>query len=161
RRTALSAIASHALLQDRNDVPAARRMLVESLSTTGLSTYDRSTALLHGLWLLRNDARELKAGKAPSVKVDQGGVKLEPSGFGFGAPLSPGARAVDVSAFEGVAMLTAKVVRPYDSVEPLQEGLAVKRAYYVLRGDARVRVEPGTQVFAGEEVHVELSVDTI
>src|SRR5690606_37566217 len=67
----------------------------------------------------------------------------------------------DVGAFEGVAMLTAKLVRPYDSVEALQEGLAVTRAYYVLRGDARVRVEPGTQVFAGEEVHVELSVDTV
>lgn len=161
RRTALSAIASHALLQDRNDVPAARRMLVESLSTTGLSTYDRSTALLHGLWLLRNDARELKAGKAPVVKVDQGGVALDPSGFGFESPLSVKARAVDVGSFDGVAVLTAKLMRPYDSVTEQADGLAVTRAYYVLRGDARVRLEPGTQVFAGEEVHVELSVDTI
>lgn len=160
RRTGLTAIASHALLQERGDVATARRMFVESLASPYLSTLDRSTALLHGLWLLRNDSRELKAGNAPVVKANKAPIELTRAGFGFESTLSLDTRTVDVAPFDGVAVMTAKVVRPYDQVEAKSDGVSVTRAYYVLRGDARVRIEPGTRVWVGEDIYVELSVDT-
>lgn len=160
RRAGLTAIASHALLQDRNDVAIARRMFVESLASPELSTLDRSTALLHGLWLLRNDARELKTGNPPVVTANRTAVEMTRAGFGFESSLSADARTVEVAPFDGVAVMTTKVVRPFDQVDAKSEGVSVSRAYYVLRGDARVRIEPDTAVWVGEDVYVELSVDT-
>lgn len=160
RRTGLAAVASHALLQDRADVDTARRLFVENLTEPGLSTLDRSTALLHGLWLLRNDSRELKARGAPVVRADKGDVKLSPVGLGFEAPVALDARAVDVAKFDGVAILEARVRRPYATVEASEHGLTVRRDYYVLRGDARVRLGQDMVVHPGEDVYVELQIGT-
>ncbi len=76
RRVGLTALLSHAASFGKLDVDKARRKLLELLSQPGLSTFDRSTALLHSLWLIERDAKAFKKLAPPEVKGAKGAVKL-------------------------------------------------------------------------------------
>src|SRR5207237_10479115 len=79
RRVGRMAVLAHAASLGGLDPNLARRRLVELLSEPGLSTFDRSTALLHSLWLIELDARELRRLPPPSAKAD-GPLRLTPRG---------------------------------------------------------------------------------
>jgi uncharacterized protein YfaS (alpha-2-macroglobulin family) len=161
-RAGLTAILVHAASLSDVDVSTARRRLVEALSDPdGLSTLERSTAILHGLWLIERDARDLKAAPPPQVKVDGGEApRLAPEGAGLAARLSPGVRAVTVAAFDGQAELRARVRLPLEGVHARADGMSVTRRYHrLLPGGARAPLRPGEAVAQGEEVYVELSID--
>ncbi|MFL5352386.1 MG2 domain-containing protein [Archangium sp.] len=159
RRVGLTAILAHAASFGKLDVDKARRRLLEALSEPELSTFDRSTALLHSLWLIERDAKAFRKLAPPTVKGAKGQVRFTPRGMGLVATLEPGTRSVDVGGFEGVATLRASAATPLADVKPVAEGMSLQRAYYVLREGGRVRLEPGTGVSQGENVYVELTVD--
>jgi hypothetical protein len=159
RRVGLTAILGHAASFGKMDVDKARRRLLEALSEPGLSTFDRSTALLHSLWLIERDAKQFRKLAPPEVKGAKGLVRFSPRGTGLVATLEPGTRSVDVAGFEGVASLRAVAATPLADVKPLAEGMSLQRAYYVLREGGRVRLNAGDSVKQGEEVYVELTLD--
>ncbi|HEX8438885.1 MAG TPA: alpha-2-macroglobulin, partial [Archangium sp.] len=80
-------------------------------------------------------------------------------GMGLVATLEPGTRTVDVADFEGVASLRATASTPLADVKPVDEGMSLQRAYYVLREGGRVPLAAGDSVSQGEEVYVELTLD--
>ena len=51
----------HAASLGNVDLNVARRHFIETLADENVSTFDRSTALLHGLWIIERDARDMKA----------------------------------------------------------------------------------------------------
>ncbi len=161
RRAGLTAVIAHAASLGEVDVAVARRRLAEALGDgSGLSTFERSTALLHSLWLVERDARALRAAPPPRVEVEGGGpARLEPRGAGFAARLDRSARAVRVAEFEGQAVLRARLRLPADAVRARAEGMSVARSYWILRPEGRQRLEPGTPVAQGAEVFVELRLD--
>ncbi|MGB8929851.1 MAG: MG2 domain-containing protein [Anaeromyxobacteraceae bacterium] len=161
RRAGLTAILGHAASLGEVDLAKARRRLVEALSDpAALSTFERSTAILHSLWLIERDARALTAAKPPKVTVEGGAAPvLQPWGAGLRATLASGARAVTVSGFDGQVELSARVRLPLDKVTPRADGMSVARSYYRLLGAGRRRLEPGESVAQGEELYVELSLD--
>lgn len=159
RRVGLTAIVRRAASRGETDVAAARHAFIELLSTPGTSTFDRGTALLHGLWLLEHDAKELRATTPPTVKAAAGDAKLVPFGTGFRARLDPKSTGATVSSFDGVASLVAQIRIPAEKAESVQSGMTIERRYYALRGSTRVALAAGDKVTQGEDVYVELVVD--
>ena len=161
RRAGLTAILGHPASLGELDVAKARRRFVEVLSDPStLSTFERSTAILHSLWLIEKDARALTVAAPPKVDVEGGPAPaLRSRGAGLHAPLAAGARAVTVSGFDGQVELTATVRVPLDKMAPIADGMSVARSYYRLLAAGRKRIEPGESVAQGEEVFVELSLD--
>ncbi len=159
RRVGLTALLAHAASYGKLDVDKARRRLLELLSQPGLSTFDRSTALLHSLWLIERDAKSFKEMTPPEVKGAQGPVRFVPRGMGLVATLEPGTRSVNVNTFDGVATLRATTLTPLADVQPRVEGMSIERRYWVLRPSGRVPLAAGEQVAQGEEVFVELLID--
>ncbi|WP_434389796.1 alpha-2-macroglobulin family protein [Melittangium boletus] len=159
RRVGLTAILAHAASFGKLDVDQARRRLLEALSEPDLSTFDRSTALLHSLWLIERDAKAFKKLAPPEVTGAQGPVRFVPRGMGLVAVLAPGTRAVRVADFQGVATLRGQAATPFADVKPVAEGMSLTRRYYVLRESGKVPLEAGTGVSQGEHVYVELTLD--
>jgi uncharacterized protein YfaS (alpha-2-macroglobulin family) len=159
RRVGLTAITAHAASFGTLDVTRARKRILEMLSEPGLSTFDRSTALLHSLWLVERDAKAFKGMAPPEVKGATAPVKFSPRGMGLVATLPAGTRTVDVGGFDGVATLRAAATTPLKAVQPRVNGMSVERAYYVLREGGKVKLEAGASVNQGEEVYVELTLD--
>ncbi|WNG16453.1 MG2 domain-containing protein [Cystobacter fuscus] len=159
RRVGLTAILAHAASFGNLDVAKARRRLLEALSEPGLSTFDRSTALLHSLWLVERDAKEFRKLPPPEVKGTKTPVRFSPRGMGLVAVLEPGTRGVQVADFQGVASLRGTAATPLADVKPMAEGMSLTRAYYVLREGGKVRLEPGASLNQGEVVYVELTLD--
>ncbi|NVJ22327.1 alpha-2-macroglobulin [Myxococcus sp. AM011] len=159
RRVGMTAIAAHAASFGTLDVTRARKRILEMLSEPDLSTFDRSTALLHSLWLLERDAKAFKGMTPPEVKGTQGAVKFSPRGMGLVATLEPGTRTVDVGGFDGVATLQATALTPLSAVRAQAEGMSLSRAYYALREGGKVKLGAGDTVSQGEEVYVELTMD--
>jgi hypothetical protein len=134
RRAGLTAILGHAASLGEVDLGKARRRFMEVLSDPdALSTFERSTAILHSLWLIEKDARALGSIAPP--------------------------RVVTVSGFDGQVELSARVRLPLDKVTPRADGMSVARTYYRLLAAGRKRIEAGETVAQGEEVYVELSLD--
>jgi len=159
RRVGLTALLAHAASFGKLDVDKARRRLLELLSQPDLSTFDRSTALLHSLWLVERDAKAFKKLPPPEVKGAKGPVTFSPRGMGLVATLEPGTRSVNVSSFDGVATLRATTLTPLPDVQPLSEGMSIQRRYWVLRESGKVPLASGEEVSQGEEVFVELVID--
>lgn len=162
RRAGLTAVLGHAASLRDVDVALARRRLAEALSDrTRLSTFERSTAILHSLWLVERDARALRAMPPPAVRLDGGGsARLVPRGAGLAAALAPGVRAVTVGAFDGQAELRARVRVPLAAARPVAEGMSIERRYWrLLPGGERRLLGAGDRIAQGEEVFVELALD--
>jgi hypothetical protein len=159
RRVGLTAILGHAASFGKLDVNKARRRLMEALSEPDLSTFDRSTALLHSMWLIERDAKEFRKLAPPGVKGTKGQVRFSPRGMGLVATLEPGTREVEVDDFEGVATLRAMAATPLADVKPVDEGMSLQRTYYVLREGGKVPLTQGESVNQGEHVYVELTLD--
>jgi uncharacterized protein YfaS (alpha-2-macroglobulin family) len=159
RRVGLTALLGHAASFGQVDVAKARRRLLEALSEPGLSTFDRSTALLHSLWLIERDAKEFRKLAPPEVQGAKGPVRFAARGLGLVAQLEPGTRTVSVAGFEGVASLRAVASTPLKDVKPLAEGMSIQRSYWVLREGGKVQLQPGDGVTQGEEVYVELQLN--
>jgi hypothetical protein len=162
RRAGLTAVLAHAASLKDVDANLARRRLFEALSDrNALSTFERSTVILHSLWLVERDAKALRGGAAPSVDVEGGAApRLAPRGGGLAATLAPTVRAVKVGAFEGQAELRARVRVPAAKAPPVAEGMSVERRYYrLLPGGEKRPLAPGEKVPQGSEVYVELTVD--
>jgi hypothetical protein len=159
RRVGLTALLGHAASFGKVDVDKARRRMLEALSEPDLSTFDRSTALLHSLWLIERDAKEFKKMTPPQVEGVKGPVRFVPRGMGLVAKLEPGTRLANLSDFGGVATLRAVVSTPLADVKPVAEGMSIQRSYWVLREGGKVRLNPGDSLNQGEEVYVELQID--
>lgn len=161
RRAGFTAILGHAASLGELDVAKARRRFVEVLSDpAALSTFERSTAILHSLWLIERDARSLASAPPPNVEVEGGPPpSLQPKGAGLWAMLSPRARAVKVPGFEGQVVLTARVRLPVEKLAARAEGMSVERTYWRLVAGGRKRLEKGEPVAQGAEVYVELTLD--
>ncbi len=162
RRAGFTAVLAHAAALREVDVAVARRRLAEVLSDrAALSTFERSTAILHSLWLIERDARAMKAAPPPSVEVEGGSAaRFQPRDAGLAAVLEPGVRAVKVGAFEGQAELRARVRVPLASVKPGAEGMSIERTYYrLLPSGAKQLLTAGEKLRQGEEVYVELTLD--
>jgi uncharacterized protein YfaS (alpha-2-macroglobulin family) len=132
---------------------------LELLNQPDLSTFDRSTALLHSLWLIERDAKSFKQLPPPEVKGANGKVSFSPRGMGLIATLEPGTRSVNVASFDGVATLRATSLTPLADVQPRAEGMSIQRRYWVLRSSGKVPLASGEEVSQGEEVFVELVID--
>lgn len=159
RHVGLAAIVAHAESARLNDAEFknARTRFVQAVLSPDLSTFDRSTLLLHHLWLIEKDAKSMKAMAPPAVD----GVKLAPFGFGLSGTLGKAQTSVKVGSFEGVATLEAKVSTPFASVKPESEGMSIQRTYYRLNDKARTKLAEGDAVKLGEEVYVELEFNAI
>lgn len=158
RKVGMTAVLGHAASFGDLDVAKARRRLLEALTEPGLSTFDRSTALLHSLWLVERDAKALRALPPPAV---DGTSKLAfvPRGAGVVATVPVSTRSLKVGSFDGVATLRARVLTPLAEVKPIDEGMSVSRAYYVLREGGKQPLKSGDSVAQGEEIFVELTLD--
>jgi len=162
RRAGLTAVVAHAASLREPDLAVTRRRLMEVLSEPGaLSTFERSTVLLHSLWLVERDAKAMKGAPAPAIEVEGGGaLTARPDAGGFAADLPAGARAVKVAAFEGQAELSARVRLPAAALAPVADGMSLERAYFrLLPGGATRRLAAGEAVAQGEELFVELLLD--
>ena len=161
-RVGLTAIISHAASYGKLDRAEARTRFVSALGDMDeLSTFDRSTLLLHNLWLLAEDAKELKEMQPPAVEVkgSSGKVKLEPRGAGLFATLPKAATQVKIGKFDGVATLEASLLVPFKEVKPKAAGMTLKRSYWLLRTDGREPLKEGDSVVQGQHVFVELEID--
>jgi uncharacterized protein YfaS (alpha-2-macroglobulin family) len=161
RRVGLTAVLGHAASLGEVDLAAARRRFVAAMSEPGgLSTFDRSTAILHSLWLIERDAKALAAAAPPKIEVEGGPApSFQAKGAGLHAVLARGAKAVKVAGFDGQVELSARVRLPLEQVAARADGMSVSRSYYRLLQEGRKRIEPGEAVAQGEEVFVELSLD--
>jgi uncharacterized protein YfaS (alpha-2-macroglobulin family) len=155
RRIGLSAVLAHAASFGSLDVGLARQRILEAMGDPALSTFDRSTLLLHSLWLIERDAKELRAMTPPSVE----GAKFAAYGAGQRAVLTNAPRTVKVGDFKGVATLRARVVTPLAEVRPKSAGMSVERRYFVLRDGSKKELIGGEKVHQGEEVYVELTLN--
>ncbi|MGC4118465.1 MAG: alpha-2-macroglobulin family protein [Myxococcales bacterium] len=156
RRVGLVALLADASQRELEDVSAVRRTLIEALARRDLSTLDRSLALLHSLWLLERDARELRRSPAPKVLADGLPVLLQERGAGWGTTVSRTVRRVEIGPFEGVASLRATATVPLDQVRPMAGARPITRRYWRLTHDGAELLEPGASVAQGAEVFVEL-----
>ena len=162
RRAGLTAILGHAASLGDVDVAVTRRRLFEALSDrSSLSTFERSTALLHSLWLVERDAREMREGETPRVKGE--GATVPPlvlHGAARFARLPQSLRAVTVADFDGQTELRAHIHVPLADVKPVADGMSIERRYYRLspNGDKKL-LGQGETIAQGDEVYVELTVD--
>ncbi len=162
RRAGLTAVLGHAASLGEVDVAVTRRRLFEALADPrALSTFERSTAILHSLWLVERDAKALRTTAAPRVDVEGGPApRLEVRAAARWARLAPGVKAVTVASFDGQAELRARVRVPLTSVKAAAEGMAVERRYHrLLPGGEKKLLRPGDPLAQGEEVWVELLLD--
>lgn len=161
RRIGASAILAHAASHSGHlDVAQARRRIVELLANgRALSTFDRSTAILHSLWLIERDAKELEQLAPPAVDAAGDKIVLVPRAMGLSGRVDPKVTHVSVARFEGVATLTAKVRTPLASVQAQASGMSLSRSYFALRGDQLVPLKDGEAVTQGEDLYVELTLD--
>jgi alpha-2-macroglobulin len=162
RRAGYVAVLAHAASLRDVDPAVARRRLAEALADrAALSTFERSTVILHSLWLVERDAKAMKAMPPPAVDVEGGdAARLLPRGAGLAATLGPKVRAVKVAAFDGQAELRARVRVPLAEAKPVAEGMSIERTYFRLLADGgKAPLRAGERVAQGEEVYVELAVD--
>jgi hypothetical protein len=161
REVGMTAILSHAASFGKVDTDRVRMRLMQVMTEKGdyVSTLDRSTFLLHTLWLLEQDAKSARAMTPPVLKIGGVPAVFVPRGAGLYASLDRSVSKVDLPAFEGVARLKARVKTPYTSAKPKSDGMSVARKYYALRGGAKVALKDGDSVAQGEEVFVELAID--
>lgn len=162
RRAGLTAVIGHAASLGDVDVAVTRRRLFEALGDPGtLSTFERSTAILHSLWLVERDARALRTTPAPRVDPDGGPApSFEVRGAARWARLAPGVKAVTVASFDGQAELRARVRVPLTAVKAVAEGMSIERRYHrLLPGGEKKLLGPGDKLAQGEEVWVELVLD--
>ena len=158
RRTGYSAVLGHAGSKaDGLDEASARRRAIELLSEPGLSTFDRSTALLHSQWLIQRELKDFK--RAPPPKLDAGGARFEPAAGAFTAVLAKDIRQVTVSETDAAISWRARVRTPLAQVQAKASGMALRRRYHALRGQERVELKDGDAVAQGEEVYVELELN--
>jgi uncharacterized protein YfaS (alpha-2-macroglobulin family) len=156
----LTAILTHAASFGNVDQEAARHRFVNALAASDLSTFNRSTLLLHNLWLLEADAQAMRQMEAPAVTGHGGGaVELKPRGTGLTAALPPDATRVHLGSFVGVATLSATVLTPLDQVEAREEGMSIERSYWLLRPDGRQLLTDPVSVSQGQHVFVQLDID--
>jgi alpha-2-macroglobulin len=160
RNIGMTAVLTHAASFGNIDLGAARERIVNLLADgQDMSTFDRSTAILHSLWLIERDAKSLKA--MPPVAADASGsaIALRPRAFGLSGSVDPRVTHVHVASFDGVATLKAKVRTPLASVEPEADGMSLQRAYFAIRNSALVPLNQGESVHQGEDVYVELTLN--
>jgi uncharacterized protein YfaS (alpha-2-macroglobulin family) len=157
RNVGFTAILAHAASTTASDVDRARARVLQLLADPQLSTFERSTALLHSQWLIERDIKALKRLKPPSIEGSQ--AELVPAGFGLASTVDVAARQLKVGAFDGVATWRAKVRVPLENVEPVSTGMQIKRSYFVLRGNERVPLGDKAVVKQGEDVFVEIVFD--
>lgn len=157
RNVGFTAILAHAASTREGDVDRTRARVLQLMADPSLSTFERSTALLHSQWLIERDIKAMKRLSPPTVEGAQ--VELVPSGLGLAAAVDPGANQLTVGAFDGVATWKARVRVPLENVQPRGEGMTIARAYFVLRGDQKVALGAGEPVKQGEDVFVELTID--
>jgi alpha-2-macroglobulin len=161
-RVGLAAILSHAASFGKLDRNEARTRFVSALSELDtLSTFDRSTVLLHNLWLLAEDAKELRDMTPPTVEAKGGSGKatLKPRGAGLFATLDNATTKVKVGKFDGVATLDATVLVPLRQAKESSQGMTLKRSYWLLRPDGREPLKDGDTVAQGQLVFVELEIN--
>jgi len=159
RQLGVAAIVTHAASFGAIDVAAARKQIVAALSDPELSTFDRSTILLHSLWLIGRDAKDLQRRSPPAVDAAGAAITLTPRGLGLAAAVDPKVTHVSVGAFEGVATLKAQVRTPLASVQAESHGMQIERTYYAIREAGLVKLGPESPVGQGEDVYVELTLD--
>lgn len=157
RNVGFTAILAHAASTREGDVDRTRARVLQLLADPGLSTFERSTALLHSQWLVERDIKAMKRLSPPSVEGAQ--VQLVPAGLGLTSAVEPSAGTLTVGAFDGVATWKARVRVPLENVQPKGEGMTLARAYFALRGDQKVPLKPGESVKQGEDLYVELTFD--
>ncbi|MGQ0504053.1 MAG: MG2 domain-containing protein [Myxococcaceae bacterium] len=158
RRVGLTAVLGHAASLGELDVDKARRRVLELLHEPRLSTFDRSTALLHSLWLIERDAKTLRAMAPPKVE-GAGKLTFQPRGAGLTAVLPVGARNIKVAAFDGVATLKAVLQTPSLSAKARSDGMSIARRYYLLSGNGKTLLDEGQGVMQGAELYVELTLN--
>jgi uncharacterized protein YfaS (alpha-2-macroglobulin family) len=162
RKAGLTAVLAHAASLKDVDVSLARRRLFEALADReALSTFERSTVILHSLWLVERDAKAMRNTPPPTVEVEGGAApRLAPRGGGLAATLASTTRAVKIGAFEGQAELRARIRGPAARAPAEASGMSIARRYYrLLPGGTKKAVEAGDRITQGEEVYVELTVD--
>ena len=157
RNVGFTAILAHAATHKPEDLKAVRSRLLGMLSDSGLSTFERGTALLHSQWLIESDIKALKQIEAPAV--EGGGVQLVRSGFGFASKVDGAAPTLKVAAFDGVAVWKATVRVPLAKVQATSNGMSMTRQYFALRSNEKVALKPGESLKQGEDLYVELTFD--
>ncbi len=158
-RVGLAAILTHAASFGRLDKAAAReRFITVMAGGEELSTFERSTVLLHSLWLIGEDAKGLRE-LAPPKLSGAGQAALRPFGAGLRARLDDAVRTVEVGSFDGVATLSATRLTPLAEVQAKQEGMSLRRSYWLLRPDGREPLAAGAAIAPGSHVFVELELD--
>ncbi len=158
RRVGLTALLGHAASMGELDVAKARRRVLDLLTEPEVSTFDRSTALLHSLWLIERDAKALRRLPPPQVEGVQN-VSFKPRGAGLVAVLPPGTQSLRVGSFDGVATLRAEVLTPALDAKPLEQGMSVQRRYFLLTPEGRKPLENTEAVPQGAELFVELTLN--
>ena len=157
RRVGYTAVLGHAGSKAEGlDEAKARARALELLNEPGLSTFDRSTALLHSQWLLERELKDFKKSAPPSLEA--GGARLEPSAGAFVASIPSEVREVKVGDTDAATTWRVRVRTPLAEVEPKANGMSLGRRYFALRGDQRVELARGDSVVQGEDVYVELEV---
>ncbi len=157
RNVGFTAILAHAATHKEEDLAPLRSKLLQLLSNSNLSTFDRGTALLHSQWLIEHDLKALKKVEAP--KVEGGGVTLARTGFGFSSKVDEGASSLKVAPFEGVAVWKATVRTPLDRAQARSNGMTLTRTYYAIRKNEKALLLPGESLKQGDDLYVELTFD--
>jgi uncharacterized protein YfaS (alpha-2-macroglobulin family) len=161
RRVGASAVLAHAAsFSGHLDIADARRRIVTVLANReSLSTFDRSTVILHSLWLIERDARELKQLAPPAVDASGEKIVLAPRALGLAGSVPAKVTHVSVAHFDGVATLKAVVRTPLASVSAEAKGMSLARTYFALRQDQLVPLKDGDAITQGEDLYVELTLD--
>ncbi|MBL8937285.1 MAG: alpha-2-macroglobulin, partial [Archangium sp.] len=107
RNVGFTAILAHAASMKDVDVDRTRARVLQLLADTSLSTFERSTALLHSQWLIERDIKAMKNLSPPSLEGSQ--AELVASGLGLAAVVEPSANQLKVGTFDGVATWKARV----------------------------------------------------
>ncbi len=136
------------------DVGQARRRALELLGEPNLSTFDRSTALLHSQWLIEREIKEAKRMAPPDFEA--GGARLESSAGAFVAHVEKQLRAVKIGDTEAVTVWRVRVRTPLAQVQAKANGMSLQRRHWVLRGNEKIELKNGGDVAQGEDVYVEL-----
>lgn len=158
RSVGYAAVLGHAGSKaDGLDEAQARKRALELLSEPNLSTFDRSTALLHSQWLIERELRDSR--RAPPPSFDADGARLEPSAGAFVATLGTQVRDLRVGETEGTTTWRARVSIPLAQVQAKANGMSLRRRYLALRGGERIELGSGDAVAQGEDVFVELQLD--
>jgi uncharacterized protein YfaS (alpha-2-macroglobulin family) len=159
RRVGVMAVLGHAASFGDVDPDLARKKLLETLADPSLSTFDRATALLHSLWLVERDAKQMRRLPSPSLEVPGAKVSFQPRGLGQAAQLPPTATEAKVGSFDGVATLRAQVRVPASDLKAESKGMSVDRTYYLLGPNGPTPIAAGQPVRQGQDIFVELKIN--